>query len=518
MSESFFVSGDLSGIQDYVLNVSAAGGGQARRLRARSFYVQAVGEVAAWRVLRAFGAAWDCALVSGGGQFLLRLPETPEAETKVAQLADDLSHALYAETRGELGLTLAFGRSRERAIQQKEQEKRTLWRAVVAGSDGWHAEEMSLGAIAPPCQICRHQVATVTRNDDGVPVAVCARCDGDTRLGKELSRVGSGGRPLVQFSVLGTSVRLHGDGSVSLGDSPVRRSLGRHVPADQSGNLLTFEQIAESAKGDNLLGILKADVDSMGVKLGDIARQDPSLQKVREFSTELDAFFTKRVQQELEKAEWRLIYTIYSGGDDLLLVGPWNLMLDFAGWVRRAFAEGPGAKYGLTLSAGIALTPYRLPVRHGVERADDLLEQAKTGRKDQCAALGSVWSWNRHDQIIGTGKRISGWIHSKVKGRSLFHRLLAIADLTKRVSPSQPPCDATTESQKPRPDPSRAAFWAYEIGRNFPSRDGGSSEEHDLRQWGEQVLANFHGDGEDMLPEVRVALRYALVATRSRSD
>jgi CRISPR-associated protein Csm1 len=501
MSDVLFVSGDFSGIQDYVLSVSAAGGGQARRLRARSFYVQAAGEVAAWKVLGAFNCDWDCVLVNGGGQFLLRLPASTDADTKLRELAEELSRALYTETQGELGLTLACGRSLEEALRHKEREKRRLWRAVVASADGWRTDVMSLEEIAPPWKICRRRMAT-HQDVDGEPV--CARCEGDTRIGRELPRVktvGLGGPPS-DYPVLGTPVHLHRDGNVLPGESLVPRSLGRHVPVDESGSPVTFEQIADKARGDNLLAILKADVDSMGIKLGQIARQDPSLQKLRDLSTELDNFFAVRVQQELDRpaedrADWRLIYTIYSGGDDLLLVGPWNVVLDFAGWVRRAFAEGPGTKYGLTLSAGLALTPYRLPVRHAVERAGDLLKQAKADPKNRCAALGSVWDWSRHDGILGEAKAIVRWVESGVCGRAMIHRLLVLA-----------------ESK----DPKKAALWAYEVGRNFPRRDALSAEALELRQWGEQVLAGFHDRADVGLSEVSVALRYALIATRSSKE
>jgi CRISPR-associated protein Csm1 len=42
------VLGDISGIQNYLFDVADAGGwGQARRLRARSFYIQVLAEAAA---------------------------------------------------------------------------------------------------------------------------------------------------------------------------------------------------------------------------------------------------------------------------------------------------------------------------------------------------------------------------------------------------------------------------------------------------------------------------------------
>jgi CRISPR/Cas system-associated protein Cas10 (large subunit of type III CRISPR-Cas system) len=68
------VLGDISGIQNYLFDVADAGGGQARRLRARSFYVQLLAEAAALRMLRAVG--WPCDdrhfMLAGAGNFLLQ--------------------------------------------------------------------------------------------------------------------------------------------------------------------------------------------------------------------------------------------------------------------------------------------------------------------------------------------------------------------------------------------------------------------------------------------------------------
>ena len=168
----------------------------------------------------------------------------------------------------------------------------------------------------------------------------------------------------------------------------------RYIPSSPGGEPLTFEEIAAKSTGDRLLAILKADVDDMGVKVGQIAGQDSPegrhYEQLQSFSRSLHSFFVDRVQDML-KDSWPLIYTIYAGGDDLLLVGPWNVMLDFAGALDREFESGPGREYGpLTLSAGVALTPYHVPVRHSVGRGEELLEQAK-GRKgkNSCAALGS---------------------------------------------------------------------------------------------------------------------------------
>ena len=501
MTEELFVAGDFSGIQDYVLNVSTAGGGQARRLRARSFYVQAATEVVAWRVLQAFGQDWHGLLTSGGGQFLLRLPDGPEVAAKLSRLQAELEERLYSETRGELALNLGYGKSLPEALARKQQQKRRPWASTLSGAKGWQVEMLSLADLGDPCEICRHQKAAKTRDDDGDTVRVCSRCDGDTEIGKRLTEIETVFLDVSEssFSVLDSGIAFGSDALSPEEGVRVPRSFRRHVPAPDA-RPLTFEEMAGCARGDNLLAVLKADADSMGVRVSEIARQDPSLEALKRFSSEVDKFFSEKVQAKLEEHEWESIYTVYSGGDDLLLIGPWNVMLDFASVVREGFAQGPGRAYkDLTLSAGIALTPFRVPVRHAVDRADSLLENhAKVGVKNRCATtLGSAWEWGRHDTIIQEAKRITAWIDGKAVGRALIHRLLGIA-----VSS----------------DPKKSALWAYQVGRNFPPAADPSPEKRELRQWGIKVLEHSLEGDRAALDQVEAALRYALIATRTRRD
>jgi CRISPR-associated protein Csm1 len=501
MAGQILVACDFSGIQNYVLNVSTAGGGQARRLRARSFYVQAATEVVAWRVLQAFGQDWRALLTSGGGQFTLRVPGGPEVSTKLSELRASLEGLLYSETLGELGLNLAWGTTLEEALARKQQQKRRPWDSTLTAPDGWRIEMMTLADLGDPCEICGHQKAIRTRDDDGEGVLVCSRCDGDTEIGKRLTQMDSIflGVSEGAFSILDCTVAFGVDKSAPATGVRVPRSFRRHVPTD-GARPLTFEQLASLATGDNLLAVLKADADNMGVQVSEIAQQDASLEKVKQFSADLDHFFSEEVQRKLEEPRWKTIYTVYSGGDDLLLIGPWNIVLDFASVVRESFAQGPGRTYSnLTLSAGIALAPFRLPMRHAAERADSLLEnQAKAGPKNRCATtLGSAWDWGRHDAVVREGKLIAGWISGSVVGRALIHRLLGIAASS---------------------DPKKSALWAYQVGRNFPSANDRSPEKQELRKWGIRVLEHSLEGNQGALDEVQAALRYALIATRTRKE
>lgn len=71
------VVGDLSGIQSYIFDISHHGaGGVAKRLRARSFYLSMLSEVASHKVLHTFGLPISNIIMASGGKFYILLPNT----------------------------------------------------------------------------------------------------------------------------------------------------------------------------------------------------------------------------------------------------------------------------------------------------------------------------------------------------------------------------------------------------------------------------------------------------------
>ena len=347
---------------------------------------------------------------------------------------------------------------------------------------------MSLPAIGDPCDICgrapgEHRV----RGEDSENALHCRNCLAARELGERLTRWNRM-RPATNGPVGALGVRFADSEDVAGDSFPV----GRWIPRKENGEPLTFEEIAGKAKGQRNLAVLKADVDDMGIHVGRIASGDPSYRQLQHFSRTLHAFFLERIQRMLEQS-WQSIYTIYAGGDDLLLVGPWNITLDFAGVLAKEFESGPGDEYGLTLSAGVALTPYQAPIRHSVDLGEQLLESAKReAGKNRCAALGAIWTWDNHDVVVGAGKELAHWVDRRLVSRSLLHRLLRLVESD---------------------DPTRWARWVYQVQRNVSL----NSNTADLRAWAGRVVDQLES-GEAPVAQVAASIRYALLATRGRGD
>ncbi len=480
MSKAVYLAGDFSGIQGYVLGIKSAGKAQAKRLRARSFLLELFEHAALWTIKERLRIVDDDVLVRGGGGFLIRIPPDTDP-VRLEKIRSGLQRKLWEESGGEVQFSLGWAETPLTARTHLEFQKRRMGTFILRSNGTWNPTGWSQPPLDEPCEVCRQSPGQQVVQDEDEKVLHCKSCLEARKLGENLTkwewmRPGGG---LMQ--VLGVGFEPVSD------QRPEAFRVGRWIPRhSNSEEPLTFQEISEQACGDRRLAVLKADVDDMGVHIGEIASEDPSYRRLRSFSRDLHTFFGEMIQELLAES-WPLIYTLYAGGDDLLLVGPWDVVLDFAGALVREFEAGPGPKYApLTLSAGITLTPYRVPIRHAVERAEELLESAKhCPGKNRCATLGTDWNWDRHEAVVGDGKRLANWVEAGAVPRSLLHRLLRLIETG---------------------NPLRAAHWAYQIKRNV--RQTG------YRRWAYHVLEYLEHD-EQRVNELMASFRYALLATRS---
>lgn len=484
--KTVYVAGDLSGIQAFVLGIKA-GQDQAKRLRARSFQVELYERAALARVQDHLSVPVRDVLVQGGGGFLLRATGGSDTATDLDVLQRRLQRRLREETAGEILISLGWGTTAREARRQLEHRKRRPWSAVLQNGGAWDKSACHLSGISPPCQLCRRQRAD---SAPGEEQQRCPSCRQSSRLGDRLTTWAWMRRTSVpadgSTSALGVSFETVPSPTKSA--FRVRRTIPRHA---NSGKPMTFEELAATATGASRLAVLKADVDDLGIRVESIAAEDPTYGALRDFSRHLHSFFSDSMQDMLA-ASWPNIYTLFAGGDDLLLIGPWNAVIDFAGALRAEFDAGPATAYpGLTLSAGIALTPFRMPVRHAVERAEVLLDAAKSvPAKNRCSCLGATWQWERHDVVVSDGRLLATAIRERKVSRSLLQRLLTLLESASGLEMSE-------------------ARWHYQTERSVPRLMG------PLHKWAQRVLETLGDPARSQeLGESAASIRYALLKSR----
>ncbi|MEM4204197.1 MAG: type III-A CRISPR-associated protein Cas10/Csm1, partial [Candidatus Methanomethylicaceae archaeon] len=203
------------------------------------------------------------------------------------------------------------------------------------------------------------------------------------------------------------------------------------------GNVLHFEAIAKLSNGAERIGVLKADVDLLGLMIGEGLTTDeadhslsqgvkPTLSRVAALSRMLELFFAghlNRICHEIS-LEWAsrnpdraakakgIFYILYSGGDDLFVVGPWDWVLELAERIEREFADYTGCNPSLTLSAGYIQVKPRYPIQKAADLVDEAEKVAK-GQRNQICAFNVPMSWNEFRELLRLSRDWSGAIERR---------------------------------------------------------------------------------------------------------
>jgi CRISPR-associated protein Csm1 len=169
------------------------------------------------------------------------------------------------------------------------------------------------------------------------------------------------------------------------------------------------------AKGTPLLAVLKADVDRMGMLFAKgLKDTNASLSYYISLSRQLDLFFRGIVPNMFltppaEYPGFRNIYIVYTGGDDLLVVGPWRTILKFASYLQSQFRRYVCDHPNITLSAGISVCHSRFPLAQAAEEAEAALGRAKETR-DRVCIFNTPLSWPDLEKALGDSIFLDGII------------------------------------------------------------------------------------------------------------
>ena len=149
----------------------------------------------------------------------------------------------------------------------------------------------------------------------------------------------------------------------------------------------TFEELANAAEGIKRIGILRADVDNLGQAfVGGFPEKYNTLSRTATLSRQLSLFFKYYINGLLEQGNFQIKKTdkkagrnaavVYSGGDDVFLVGAWNEIIEAALDLQTAFAVY--TENTLTLSAGIGMYTSSYPISRIAYEVEALESMSKS--------------------------------------------------------------------------------------------------------------------------------------------
>lgn len=469
------LAGDLSGIQSYIFDIANIGaGGVAKRLRARSFFLAAIATALAHKVTKDLGLTPANILSMSGGNFYILLPNIPEARDYVSAMDRQINTELISLFGGELSLNLALVpfagedfKTYTNVIRQAGEllsirKQNPLTGILIDQKGTWNEDafllETEVAGHLGYCRSCGKLPATVTMDE----VHLCSLCQQDTRVGTWLpntkmhiyhDRKPNSNRSIplpgdlwVEFGkeshndYSGSSdsvlVAFHLErASFPNGTLPLRRSVTQYYVPARDGQNLDFDTIAAQAKGRQLLGVYKADVDNLGALFLAGLGSNATISRVATLSRFLDLFFSGWLNILLQ-AKFPNVYLVYSGGDDVLAIGPWSEMADLAITVNQEFQRFVNYNPDITMSAGISVIKPSYPISLAAEKAEENLEKSKSvvlpeqqDAKNQCTFLGVTVKWHLLPALLAESKDLASWLTVDKVSTSFVRNLMYYSKL-----------------------------------------------------------------------------------------
>jgi CRISPR-associated protein Csm1 len=152
----------------------------------------------------------------------------------------------------------------------------------------------------------------------------------------------------------------------------------------------------------------------------------------------LTLFFSGILPRGIQQAvTWRdRVSVVYSGGDDLFLVGAWDALPGVALEIRRQFARFTCDNPSFSLSGGLVLTGGKFPIYKSAEMAGEAEGSAKqhetafpgrkTVKKASLTFLGTPMHWSELEEVASRHTQLVALLTDPRNG-ALLRRLQDIA-------------------------------------------------------------------------------------------
>lgn len=269
-------------------------------------------------------------------------------------------------------------------------------------------------------------------------------------------------------------------------------------PDDMDGKVMTFSKLAKQGEGVNYLAMIKGDIDNLGLIMALGFDKDENslsgISRITTMSNHLKFFFSFYLNEFL-RHNYPNTYTIFAGGDDLMLITPQSEAVNFVDSFNKKFNEFVCDNQEIHISYSITHFKDHTPIKLVNVFADANQESVKKGEKadlkENCFAnennKSSNWIFNTKlknselDDLICKTNLLAKWVKendgNKNKGISMgvLRNLMRLVEILKEY--------------REKNDTSKLIWHpmlTYMINRNLKSGD--KYKDEDVGKFFEEVL------------------------------
>lgn len=471
MNEKMFLlySMDVSGIQDFIYTIATQK--VLKGLRTRSFYLEIVIEHCIDTLLERTGLTRANLIYSGGGHAYIILPNTDGIKEILVEYEKQINDWFMEYYRTDLYIASGYSEcSANSFCNEPSGSYKEMFAEVSKKISDKKMKRYSsdvikkLNAIeqkdgSRECKVC-HRMDKLTKEDK------CEICEGIENISKDIlnmdlfavvsEKISESSLPLPfgynlvalrkeeadKLEKNGQLKRVYSKNNLDIDDSYIKIWVGDYHNGDD------FSTLSNSASGIKRLAVMRADVDNLGQAFVSGFENSKSknldqyvtLSRTATFSRKLSMFFKLHINEILANGEFtmssakeagkRNALIVYSGGDDLFVIGSWDDIVEFSVDLSRKFKKF--SQNTLTVSAGIDLYPEKYPVAVMAKKTGELEEVSKgMDGKNAVTIVGeeNSYKWKDLDEkVLGEKYNIieNFFKNQTERGNSFIYRILEL--------------------------------------------------------------------------------------------
>lgn len=410
------LSFDLSGIQDFIYTINDSGA--AKTLRSRSFYLEILSRNIADNIVERLDLTKANIIYLGGGTAYLLLANTAETKATIEAVEKEINAFLMQEFGADLYVAFGYAEfssddiNTDNAKYERSQDYpiNNIYRQASESISAKKLHRYSADELRKlnqagkktgrECVVC-HRVGKNVKKDEAEQI--CTFCKGLRDFSNRIQRN--------DFYLINEE-----ESALPLGFNQYLHAItAADIPAVESGNIYArnkfysgtnqarclwvayysdnqlYDEYAKNSLGIDRLAVMRCDVDDLGMAfISGFKGKYNTFSRSATFSRNMVLFFNYHINKLMAENDIHGSI-IYSGGDDVFVVGEWQDMIKFAKLLRQDFIKFTNGK--LRLSTGIGLYPAKTPVSVMAKHTGKLEDIAKANGKDSIALFDEKYTY-----------------------------------------------------------------------------------------------------------------------------
>lgn len=497
---------DISGIQDFIYTV--ASDGALKALRTRSLYLELIMENFVDDILDKCGFARTNLIYCGGGHAYLLLSNTEKTKADIYEFETEANEWLLKMFKTALYISGGYAACSANDIKnQPAGSYRNIFKEISNNISEKKLNRYTAQQIlnmntqkhtdgSRECKVC-HRTDMLKENGK------CEICDGIEKFSKlaqnkdfftvQTVKPEEAYLPLSKCRYIAADTRKSLELKIATKDGYVRSyskndmftgdKLSTKIWMGDYQNGDDFSSFADAAEGIKRIAALRADIDNLGQAFvqgfenKNYTENYNTLSRTSTFSRKLALFFKYHINEILENGQYtftddtdhaRKATIVYSGGDDVFVIGEWSDIISFAVDLHDNLKEFTDDT--LTISAGIGIYPEKYPVATMARQTGELEEAAKSLPDKDGISLFSENNTYKWDEFINEVIEEKYWTikdffdNSEKFGKNFLYNLLELMRNT---------------LEHPE-EKINIARYAYLLGRMDPKGKAGTEREKEI--------------------------------------